>query len=103
MPSLRLGFLVVLIGAYMLVVLSVRRLDNGKVAIRVTRPQHHSNPVQVYPSAKQVRAVLSNFGISEETVDSHLKLLAKMGANEQLEFPPMHVPQHELLSNGFRR
>lgn len=89
-------------GAYMLVVVSVSRLDNGKVAIRVTRPQHHSNPAQVYPSARQVRAVLSNFGISEETADSHLKLLDEMSANELLKFPTMHVPQHDLLSNGFR-
>ena len=86
----------------MLVIVSVRRLDNDQIEIGVARPQHDSNPTHNYPSEKEARAVLSDFGISEEIVTSHLKLLAQMGANEQLKFPPMDVPHNELLSKGFR-
>ena len=86
----------------MLVIVSVRRLDNNRIEIGVARPQHDSNPTQNYASEKEVRAVLSDFGISEEPIASHLKLLAQMGANEQLKFPPMDVPQNGLLSHGFR-
>ena len=86
----------------MLVIVSVRRLDNDQIEIAVKRAQHDSNPTHNYPSEKEARAVLSNFGISEDLIASHLKLLAQMGTDEQLKFPPMDVPRNQLLSRGFR-
>jgi hypothetical protein len=86
----------------MLVIVGVRRLDNDRIEIGVARPQLDSNPTNNYPSEKEVRAVLSDFGIGEETIASHLKLLAQMGTGEQLTFSPMDVPQNELLSRRFR-
>jgi hypothetical protein len=86
----------------MLVIIGVRRLDNDRIEIGVARPQHDSNSTQNYPSEKEVRAALSDLGISEELIASHLELLAKMGACEQLKFTPMDIPQTDLLTRGFR-
>ena len=86
----------------MLITVSVSRLVDYRVEIRVARPQHNSNAGQKYPSEVEARAVLLDFGISQETVDSHLKLLVQMGAKEQLKFSPVDIPGHQLVSNGFR-
>ena len=86
----------------MLVIVSVSRLVDRSVEIRVARPQHKSNLGQKYPSETEARALLLNCGISQEIVDSYLRLLAEMGANQQSKFPHMDIPQHELLSYGFR-
>ena len=56
----------------MLVIVSVSRLGNDRIEIIVARPQHDSNPTHNYPSEKEARAVLSDLGISEELVASHL-------------------------------
>ena len=72
----------------MLVIVSVRRLDNERIEIGVARPQHDSSAADNYPSEKEARAVLSDLGIDEKTIDTHLKLLAQMGTGEQLRFPP---------------
>ena len=86
----------------MLVIISVSRLDSDKFTIQASRPQHDSNALLEYSSANEVRMVLSTLGMTEETIDSHLKLLAQMGTNEHLKFPPTDVPRQALLDEGFR-
>ena len=85
----------------MLVVISVNRMDSNGVQVCVARPQHNATSVQTYPSEAAVRAVLLSFGIAEKVLDDSLKLLPQLGANQPLKFPPLDVPQHELLEKGF--
>jgi hypothetical protein len=59
----------------MLVIVSVRRLDNDRIEIGVARPQHDANPNHDYPSEKEVRDVLVDLGVSEELICPSLNLI----------------------------
>jgi len=49
-----------------------------------------------------VREILLALGVASETADDYLlKLFPQLSANQELTFPPMDVPQHELLLRGF--
>ena len=84
------------------VTVSLRRLENDRIEIGVARPQHDENHTHNYPSEKEVRTALFHLRISEDIIDFYLKLLARLGACEQLRFPPMDIPQNNLRSRRFR-
>ena len=73
-------------GVTMLVIIGVRRLDDDRIEIGVAKAQHDSNPTRNYLTEKEVRAVLSGFGISEETF---LR-------------PPSNEPSWCILASGFQ-
>ncbi len=87
---------------YMVVIVSVSKLHNGRIQVAVAKPQHNSKPVQSYVSEEEAREVLLGLGVADETADYYLfKLFPQLSANQELTFSPMDVPQHELLSRGF--
>ena len=71
----------------MLVIITVSRLDNDRVTIRVARPQHDSNPMHEYSSEKEVRDVLVDFGISERTNSSSAEIAGTDGYRRTIKIP----------------
>jgi hypothetical protein len=86
----------------MLVIISVASLSSGDLEVLVQRPQHHANASRIYQSLDQVRVTLLNFGIAENALDESLKLLPQLGTGERLRFPPVDVPHHDLVAEGFK-
>ena len=86
----------------MLVIISVASLSSGHLEILVQRPQHHARASRIYQSFEQVKATLLNFGIAEKALDEALKLLPQLGTGERLNFPPVDVPHHDLVAEGFK-
>jgi hypothetical protein len=86
----------------MLVIISVASLSSGHVEVLVQRPQHNANASRIYQSLDQVKATLLNFGITEEALDESFKLLPQLGRGERLNFPPVDVPHHHLVAEGFK-
>jgi hypothetical protein len=86
----------------MLVIISVASQSGGSLEVLVQRPQHNANASRAYQSLEQIKATLLNFGISEKPLDEALKLLPQLGAGERLNFPPVDVPHHDLVAEGFK-
>ncbi len=90
-------------GTYIVVIVSVSKLHNGRIEVGVAKPQHNSKPVQSYVSGEEAREALLGLGVADEAADYYLfKLFPQLSANQELRFPPMEVPLHELVSRGFR-
>ena len=71
----------------MLIIVSMSRLDNDRIEIRVARPQHDSNPTHDYPSEEEVRAILLNFGISEGTNSFSPEIAGTDGYGRRIKIP----------------
>ena len=84
----------------MVVIISVAHLIGGSLEVYVQRPQHDANASRIYDSLEQVKATLLNFGITEKALDESFKLLPRRG--ERLNFPPVDVPHHHLVAEGFK-
>ena len=86
----------------MVVIISLSKLQNGRFQIGVAKPQHTSKPVQSY-SEKEAPEALLGLGITDEAADFYLlKLVPQLSGNQEVTFPPMDIPQHELLLRGFK-
>jgi hypothetical protein len=86
---------------FMLVIVSMASLKSG-LQVAVERPQHSANAARTYNSVNEVRDALLSFGFAEEVLNECLKLLPQLGTGERLKFPPLDVPHHDLVAEGFR-
>ena len=73
----------------MIVIVSVSKLDNGRIQVGVAKPQHDSKRAQSYASENEARKVLLGFGVGDEAADLYL---FKLIPSQELTFPPMDVP-----------
>jgi hypothetical protein len=86
----------------MVVIISVAHLIGDTLEVCVQRPQHQANASRIFHSLEQVKATLLNFGITEKALDESFKLLPQLGRGERLNFPPVEVPHHHLVAEGFK-
>ena len=86
----------------MLVTVGICKLSERRIRIEVQRPQHTAQADKSFASEKAARRVLSNFGISDGQIMDFFKLLPNLEENVVLNFPPLDVPQHTLVTEGFQ-
>lgn len=84
----------------MFVTFGIGKLPDGKIRLEVRRPQHHARADRIYSSVDDVRRVLSEFGIPEQSIERLLKLLPDIESNGILNFPPIEIPHHQLAAEG---
>jgi hypothetical protein len=85
----------------MLIIVTVFNVKNG-LQVSVERAQYSANATRTYNSVNQVRDALLSFGLAEEVLNECLKLLPQLGTGERLKFPPIEIPHHDLVAEGFK-
>lgn len=87
----------------MVVIVGLRKLNNGGIQVGVTRPRRGLRVARNYASHDDARDVLCRMGLGANAIDYYLfTLLPHLSDNEQLTFPPMDIPEGRLLLLGFR-
>lgn len=87
----------------MVVIVGLSKPRTGTIRVSVARPRCGSKMTRSYPSEREAACLLSYMGVGVEAAEYYLfKLLPRLSRNEELSFPPMNIPQHELLLLGFR-
>ena len=87
----------------MVVIVGLRKLTNGGIQIRITRPRQGSSAAQTYTNEDDAREVLRRMGVGENAIDYYLlTLLPWLSGGEQLMFPPMDIPLSRLSPLGFK-
>jgi hypothetical protein len=87
--------------SFMLVIVSVANLKSG-LQVSVERPQHTAKATRTYNSVNEAKNALLNLGIAEDVLNASLELLPKLGTGQPLKFPPLNVPHHDLVAEGFK-
>ena len=88
---------------FMVVIVGLSKPRKGTIRVSVARPRCGSKLTRNYPSEREAACVLSHIGVGAEAAEYYLfKLLPLLSRDEELSFPPMNIPQHELLLLGFR-
>jgi|SRR5436305_7008919 len=86
----------------MIVTFGIAKLSDGKIRLEVARPQHTATAHHTYSSLEAVRRVLSNLGVPSEITDFYFQLLPKLDSNQLLQFPPLHITEHQLAAEGLK-
>ena len=87
----------------MTVRVSISRMNSGRMQICCARPSSNGY-VLTYPATNardQVKKVLRALGISGETIEKSLAMLADFGPDEMLLVEQCDIAEQVLQSNGF--
>ena len=86
-----------------MVTVGLKKLNNRKIQVSISRLRDHRKFVQNYSSQQQVRRVLEKLDLGRDAADYYLlTLLPHLSETQQLNFPALDVSEKELVLLGFK-
>jgi len=80
----------------------ITQTEGGFVEVSVVKHGLSSGPAHKYKAVDDARAVLLAFGFDPSLVEARLSSLSEMSPSLLLRFPVAEIPDHVLMSLGFR-